>query len=78
MHRIVLDDPAGPLGAACDPTDADAVAAAIRSILERSAAEREELRARCLLAAHERWNWETEVARLVALYDDLAAARAPG
>jgi len=75
MHRIVLDDPAGPLGAACDPADVDAVAAAIRSILERSPEETEALRARCLTAAHERWNWETEVSRLVALYADLAAER---
>jgi glycosyltransferase involved in cell wall biosynthesis len=72
MRRIVLEDPDGPLGAVCDPADPASVARAIRSILELSDAERDALRARCLRAAHERWNWETESARLVALYDSLA------
>ena len=71
MHRIVLDDPAGPLGAVCDPSDVDAVAAAI-AVASSSGRRRRrsELRARCLTAAHERWNWETEVSRL--------ACRRPG
>jgi glycosyltransferase involved in cell wall biosynthesis len=72
MRRIVLDDPDGPLGAVCDPADPASVARAIRSILDLGQAERDALRARCLRAAHERWNWETESARLVALYDSLA------
>jgi glycosyltransferase involved in cell wall biosynthesis len=72
MRRIVLDDPDGPLGAVCDPADPASVAAAIRSILELGDDDRAALRARCLRAAHERWNWETESARLVALYDSLA------
>jgi glycosyltransferase involved in cell wall biosynthesis len=72
MRRIVLEDPDGPLGAVCDPSDPASVATAIRSILDRSPEEREALRARCLRAAHDRWNWETESARLVALYEDLA------
>lgn len=72
MRRIVLEDPDGPLGAVCDPADPASVAAAIRSILDLDPAEREALRARCLRAAHERWNWETESARLVALYESLA------
>lgn len=76
MRRIVLDDPDGPLGAVCDPADPASVAAAIRSILDLAPAERDALRARCLRAAHERWNWETESARLVALYDALAAETA--
>lgn len=75
MRHIVLDDPAGPLGAVCDPADVSAVAAAIRSVIDRAPAERDELRARCLTAAHERWNWETESGRLVALYADLAPLR---
>lgn len=74
-RRIVLDDPAGPLGAVCDPTSPASIAAAIRSILDLSAAERADLRRRILRAAHERWNWETESARLVALYEELAAER---
>jgi glycosyltransferase involved in cell wall biosynthesis len=72
MRRIVLEDPDGPLGAVCDPADPASVATAIRSILDLSQEERDALRARCLRAAHERWNWETESARLVALYDSLA------
>ena len=32
-----------------------------------------DLRARCLRAAHERWNWENESAKLLALYRDLTA-----
>jgi glycosyltransferase involved in cell wall biosynthesis len=72
MRRIVLEDPDGPLGAVCDPADPASIAAAIRSILDLGPQEREALRARCLSAAHDRWNWETESARLVALYDSLA------
>jgi glycosyltransferase involved in cell wall biosynthesis len=71
MRRIVLDDPDGPLGAVCDPADPVSVAAGIRSILDLDADARDALRRRCLKAAHERWNWETESAKLVALYDSL-------
>ena len=71
MRRIVLDDPDAPLGAVCDPADPSSIARAIRSVLERPADETAALRARCLRAAHERYNWETEVSRLVSLYRDL-------
>jgi glycosyltransferase involved in cell wall biosynthesis len=71
-RRIILGDPDGPLGAVCDPTSPESIASAIRSILDRPAAERAAMRARILKAAHERWNWETEGARLVALYAELA------
>jgi glycosyltransferase involved in cell wall biosynthesis len=70
-RRIVLDDPAGPLGAVCDPTDPASIGAAIRSIVSLDTAATAELRRRCLTAAHERWNWETESRRLVDLYADL-------
>jgi glycosyltransferase involved in cell wall biosynthesis len=63
LRRIVADDPAGPLGELCDPSDAGAVAASIRAIVALPAGPRAELRARCLTAAHERWNWETEAPR---------------
>jgi glycosyltransferase involved in cell wall biosynthesis len=80
-RTIVMDDPDGPLGAVCDPTDTRSIAAAIRSILDLGPVERADLRARCLRAAHERWNWETESAKLVALYlslaDELAASATP-
>jgi glycosyltransferase involved in cell wall biosynthesis len=78
MRGIVIDDPAGPLGAVCDPTDPNRIAAAIRSIIELDPAARADLRLRCLDAAHERWNWETESARLVELYASLATESASG
>jgi glycosyltransferase involved in cell wall biosynthesis len=71
---IVRDDPDGPLGAICDPTDPAAIAIAVRSILELPAGERDALRARCLRAAHERWNWETESTHLMALVTDLLSS----
>jgi glycosyltransferase involved in cell wall biosynthesis len=58
----------------CDPADPASIAAGVRSILELSPADRQGLAERCRRAAHDRWNWETESARLVGLYDDLAAA----
>jgi glycosyltransferase involved in cell wall biosynthesis len=73
-RRIIIDDPDGPLGAVCDPTDPEAIAAAIRSIIDLDPAGRADLRRRCLEAAHARWNWETESARLVDLYASLEAA----
>jgi glycosyltransferase involved in cell wall biosynthesis len=73
MAPIVCDDPAGPLGALCDPDDPVSIGTAIRSILELPAADRSALRERCRMAALERWNWETESARLLALYDELGA-----
>jgi glycosyltransferase involved in cell wall biosynthesis len=71
MRRIVLDDPAGPLGAVCDPTDPRALAAALAGLLAQPPAERDALRARCHQAATERWNWETEGGKLLALYGAL-------
>jgi glycosyltransferase involved in cell wall biosynthesis len=71
MRRVIRDDPAGSLGALCDPTDPRAIARAIRSIVELSATERQSLRARCLTAARERWNWERESVALVGLYETL-------
>ncbi|MCU0504932.1 MAG: glycosyltransferase [Chloroflexi bacterium] len=73
MRRIVLEDPDGPLGTTCDPTSPASVAAAIHAVLDLEAAAAADLRARCLRAAHARWNWEAESARLVALYGDLTA-----
>jgi glycosyltransferase involved in cell wall biosynthesis len=74
MRRIVLDDPLGPLGMLCDPDDPASIARGILAIVEADAASRADLRSRCLRAAHERWNWETEVARLIDLYERLASA----
>jgi len=74
MRRIIIGDPDGPLGAVCDPADPDAIAAAIRGILKLEPAARADLRRRCQRAAHERWNWETESATLLALYAELGSA----
>ena len=76
MRRIVLGDPVGPLGEVCAPGDPVDLARAIRAILERPPEELAALRARCLRAAHERWNWERESAALLELYAELATARA--
>lgn len=71
MSGIVLRDPAGPVGAACRPDDPVSIGAAISSILALDPAARADLRRRCLTAAHERWNWETESPKLVELYAHL-------
>ena len=68
IRAIVIDDPDGPLGEVCDPTDPQAIAAAIRRVVDAPTADRAALRARCLAAAHGRWNWETESASLIELY----------
>lgn len=78
MAPIVMDWPAGPLGAVADPSDPAAFAAAIRSILELSPEDLGRLRGRCLEAAHERWNWETESAGLLDLAASLAGEGASG
>jgi glycosyltransferase involved in cell wall biosynthesis len=74
VREIVIGDPLGPLGATCDPASASDVARAIRGLLALSEDARDDLRARCLEAARLRWNWETEVRRLIAAYAELAAS----
>jgi glycosyltransferase involved in cell wall biosynthesis len=73
MSEVVARHPGGPLGAVCDPTRVDSVAAAIRSILELDNAAGRALRSRCLAAARTRWNWEAESVRLMALYGAVAS-----
>ncbi len=73
MRRIVCDDPGGPLGLVAEPDDVPALARAISSIVHAMPVERADLRARCLLAAHERWNWDTESAGLVRMYAEITA-----
>ena len=72
MREIVYRQPGGPLGAVCDPTDIDSVAAAVVSILELDEAAGRSLRSRCHAAAQTRWNWKVESVRLTELYADLA------
>ena len=76
MGGIVLHDPDGPLGAVCDPSDPVSIGAAIRSVLALDPSARADLRRRCLVAAHERWNWETESPRLIRLYGALESSMA--
>lgn len=71
MRRIVAEDPAGPLGVVCNPARVDEIAAALLSILELDGPAAASLRARCLIAARDRWNWQTESAELTGLYGDL-------
>ena len=73
MRPVVLDDPAGLLGAVCDPADPASIAAAIRVVTDPSPDERAAMRARCLDVAHTRWNWETESSALVELYAGLGS-----
>lgn len=68
MRAIVIDDPDGPLGAVCDPTDPAALASAIRGLLELPPRAAADLRATCLRAAHARYSWEAEAGKLAALY----------
>lgn len=72
MRRIVRDDPAGPLGEVCDGADPASIGAAIHSVLGQDLLGRDVLRERCLTAARERWNWETESIGLLDLYAGIA------
>ena len=76
IRGVVADDPGGPLGELFEPTSPASIGEAIRRLLELSPEARAELGERCRTAARERWNWETEVARLVELYRELDAGPA--
>ena len=67
-RAIILDDPAGPLGAVCDPTDPAALAAALAGLLDLPPAARAALRARVLAAAHARYTWEQQAAVALEAY----------
>ena len=70
--RAIVDDPAGPLGAVCRPAQVDDVARALREVLTMDPVAHAAMRARCLAAADERWNWEVQSAALCGLYCELA------
>jgi glycosyltransferase involved in cell wall biosynthesis len=61
-------------GALCDAEQPTSIAAAIRSILEAPAAERAAFGTRALAAAHEHYNWETQVGKLFAEYGRLTGS----
>jgi glycosyltransferase involved in cell wall biosynthesis len=73
MRAIVTETGCGVV---CDPTSPEAIARAIRSLLEQSPDEREAARARCLAAAHRRYNWESQVDALFGAYRRLVGPRA--
>jgi alpha-maltose-1-phosphate synthase len=71
LRRIIVDNPGGPLGAVCDPSDVQAIAASIRSLMRLTPDEMAVLRDRCRVAAEERWNWGREAQTLVAVYTQI-------
>jgi glycosyltransferase involved in cell wall biosynthesis len=73
IRPVVMNEPAEPVGALCDPTRVDSVAEALRSILDLDPEATAALRRRCLAAAHDRWSWEVQAAGLVALYAPCSA-----
>jgi glycosyltransferase involved in cell wall biosynthesis len=68
MRAIVIETGSGIL---VDPTDTRAIADAIIRIVKLPEAEWLAWRERCLEAAHQRYNWETQVAGLLAEYGRL-------
>lgn len=62
-------------GIPVDPADVDAVAAAIRSIVDAPPDERATMRARALAAAHDTYNWESQVQTLLEEYTRLTGRR---
>ena len=72
MSAVVKDAGSGML---VDPTDVPAIAAAIRSITSLSEADWRIWRDRCVAAAHDRYNWETQVEKLLDLYTELTGKR---
>ncbi len=71
VRRIVVDDPAGPLGRTCEATSPGDVARALHEIVDLHPAAAADLRRRCALAARERWNWQAQVAPLLEAYAHL-------
>lgn len=62
-------------GIPVDPSDIEAIAAAIRSIVEAPPDERSAMRARALAAAHDTYNWESQVQALLNEYTRLTGRR---
>jgi glycosyltransferase involved in cell wall biosynthesis len=68
MAPIVRETGCGLL---VDPTDPAAVAVALREVLATPADQMAEWRARCSAAARETYNWERQMAGLLAEYGRL-------
>ncbi|MBP1704310.1 MAG: glycosyl transferase family 1 [Chloroflexi bacterium] len=71
MCQIVERDEVGVVVDGGDPRE---YARGLRTILDAPSPEREALRARCLKAAHERYNWETAIGPYLALVRRLVSA----
>src|SRR3954451_5528273 len=71
MAEVVRDANAGCL---CDPLSPTSIAQAIRSLVNESPADRAARRARLLAVAHDRYAWDNEASKLVALYEDLLSS----
>ncbi len=76
FRRVIADPEFGPLGELFDPARPEAIAAAVRRLLDLPPSERRALRQRCRAAFEARWNWETESRVLTGAYRDLAARTA--
>jgi glycosyltransferase involved in cell wall biosynthesis len=74
MRRVIAGNPGGPLGVLVKQDDPADVARGIREILSLPPDDLAALRARCLAAAHDLWNWETESVNLLGLYASLTGA----
>jgi glycosyltransferase involved in cell wall biosynthesis len=72
MAAIVRETRCGTL---VDPANVEEIAAAIRGIVGLSEADWQAWRRRCLDAAHDRYNWETQVGRLLDEYSRLTGKR---
>jgi glycosyltransferase involved in cell wall biosynthesis len=72
MSTIVLDAGSGVL---VDPTDPLAIADAIREITDLDESAWLAWRDRCVAAAHDRYNWETQVGKLLDQYTALTGKR---
>jgi len=73
MRRILIDDPAGPFGAVCDPSRVGAIANALGSIVHLDLEAAGALRARCVRVAADRWNWQAESLALTRVYAEIVA-----
>jgi glycosyltransferase involved in cell wall biosynthesis len=72
MSSVVHDADSGIL---VDPTDVSAITAAIRRILDLPPDEWLAWSDRCVAAAHDRYNWETQAGGLLDLYTELTGKR---
>ena len=73
MAAIIRDTGCGVL---VDPTRLESVVEGIADLLALKPRAMTDLRARCQRAAYDRYNWETESAALLGVYDRLWQARA--